>query len=184
MNKTDIGNFSKEEIIKLAAETGAKAALEKLNKERLEEQKQHKDRRYRNTKLLLENYRDFKAYSKNAVYSAQHSEDVVKVLDLMWDPHNQSEVTIESIKRSAVKTQIIMTHINSMLKVYEDISNASSDPADMRKYNILIDRYIADEIISVEKIADKYYVDTRTVFRDLAEALTRMEKLLFGMDMI
>ena len=184
MNKNSNDAFQKELVVKLAAEIGAKTALETFNKERLKEENRRSDQRYQNTKLLLENYRDLKAYSKNAVYSAYHSEDVIKVLDLMWDPHNKIEVTIESIKKSAVKTQIIMAHINSMLKVYEDISNTSPNPTEIRKYNILIDRYIGDDIITIEKIADKYSIDVRTAFRDLSEAITRMGKLLFGIDMM
>lgn len=58
--------LNQQEIVKLAAEAGAKAAMETLEKERQRDRREMADRRLRNTKLLLRNYRVFCAHVDNA----------------------------------------------------------------------------------------------------------------------
>ncbi|PSJ63496.1 hypothetical protein C7J99_31520, partial [Brevibacillus brevis] len=48
-----------EEVTKLSAETAVKAAIEFLEKEKQKQQKEKRDWRLRNTKLLLKHYRSF-----------------------------------------------------------------------------------------------------------------------------
>ena len=60
--------LEQQEIVKLAAVAGAKAAMETLEKERQRDRREMADRRLRNTKLLLRNYRMFCAHVDHAVY--------------------------------------------------------------------------------------------------------------------
>lgn len=170
------------EIIKLAAAEGARAALDKYKQEQKKLLTKVNDKRLHNTKLLLENYRDFKQCSENAKYSVEQAEDSIDFLDLMWDPYNRSDLEIESIKISAVKTTIMVAHIDGMLKTLEKLSSHSE--MDMRKYNILFDRYIADVPLSINKIAKKYNIERRTVYYDIDIAVSRMAKLIFGIDYV
>lgn len=184
MSESKKKELSTEEIIKLAAKHGADAAIEKMRKEEQRKEREWHNRRMKNTKLLLSNYRDFKAYSTNAVFSASQSEDIVDILDLMWDPHNRSEQIVESIKKSAVRTEIIMTHVDNMLSVYHRACMVSKKQEDHRRYEVLYDRYISDEPLTVDEIADKQRVDVRTIYLDLNAATGRMAKLIFGIDFI
>ena len=177
-------NLSQEEIIRQAAKAGAEAALATLEKERQKEVRNRRDKRLKNTKLLLSNYRNFKEYSINAIYAAEQAEDIIEILDLMWDPNNRSEQIVESIKKSAVRTKIIMTHIEGMLNTYQDICEKSKNPTDMRKYEVLYDRYISDEQHTVDEIADKHNIDPRTVYHDIDAAVNVMAVLIFGVDCI
>lgn len=170
------------EIIKLAAAEGAKAALDKYKQEQQKELSKINDKRLHNIRMLLENYRDFKQYSENATYNVEQAEDSIDFLDLMWDPYNRSDLEVESIKVSAVKTTIMVAHIDGMLKTLEKLS--SHNEMDMRKYNILFDRYIADVPLSINKIAKKYNIERRTVYYDIDTAVARMAKLIFGIDYV
>lgn len=69
------------EIVKLAAEAGAKAAMETLEKERQRDRKEVADRRLRNTKLLLRNYRVFQAHVANAVFEVEEYESPEEILE-------------------------------------------------------------------------------------------------------
>lgn len=170
------------DIIKIAAAEGAKVAIERYKREQRKELKKTNDRRLHNIKLLLENYRDFKECCKNAAYNVEQAEDSINFLDLMWDPYNRSDLEVESIKISAVKTSIMVAHIDSMLAALKTLSQ--NKELDMRKYNILYDRYIADEHLSINKLAKKYNIETRMVYYDIDIATSRMAKLIFGIDYI
>ena len=177
-------NLTQEEIIRQAAKAGAEAALATLEKERQKESRNRRDKRLKNTKLLLSNYRNFKEYSINAIYAAEQAEDIIDLLDLMWDPNNRSEQIVESIKKSAVRTKIIMTHIEGMLNTYRDICEKSKNPTDMRKYEVLYDRYISDEQYTINEIAEKHNIEPRTVYLDIDAAVNVMAVLIFGVDCI
>lgn len=176
--------LSKQEIIKLAAEIGARTAMDRIKQERLAERNKMKDRRHRNTKLLLENYRDFKMHSQKAVFAVEQATNAIDILELMWDPSHHSEAVIESIKKNAVKTKIIMAHVDAMLSVYQKLCQDSSDPADMRKYDTLVFRYISDTPMTCKEIAEVNHLEIRTVYRDLEEAIQKMECLIFGLDVM
>ena len=127
-------------------------------------------------------YRDFKSYSDNAKYTAEQAEDAIDILDMMWDPNNRSDLVIESIKASAVRTKIIMAHIDGMLNTYKELCERSTDPIQYRRYAILFDRYISDEQPTMDEIAAKYNIDKRTAYLDLDTATKRVAKLVFGID--
>lgn len=176
--------FNPEEIIKLAAAEGAKAGIEKYKAEQQKALQHRYDKRLKNAKLLLQNYREFKIYAENAKYTAEQAEDAIDILDLMWDPNNRSDLNIESIKASALKTKIIMAHIDGMLCTYRELCEKSQDPVQLRRYEVLYDRYISDEQMSMEDIADKQHIDVRTAYMDLNTATQRIAKLVFGVDSI
>ena len=183
-NMSEKSGFTQEEIIKIAAKAGADAAIAKIELARGKESKEWHDRRLRNADLLILNYRDFKECAANAIYDAEQSDEVVNILDLMWDPHYRSEQIIESIKSTAIRTKIIVTHIEGMISVYRTISFGAKNPVEKRRYETLYDYYIADVPLSISEIAIKQDVVPRTVYDDLKAASKRMATLLFGVDAI
>ena len=104
------------EIVKVAAKAGADAAMEHFRAEKLKEKRNRKDRRLHNTKLLIRHYRTFKEYVNNAVFEREESnEDALGAIEeLMWEPRVTADMVVESIKRSAARTQIIINHIDGM----------------------------------------------------------------------
>lgn len=171
------------EIIKLAAEAGAKAALETLEKEKKKALKSRHDRRLRNTKLLLRNFRMFKEHTENAVFEAsQLDESAIDILDMMWEYSNDSELFVESIKKSVARTKIIMTHVIDMLALYETYCTRSNKPEDARRYRVIDKLYISDKPMTVREIATMEGIDDRTVYKDVDAACEKLSALIFGID--
>lgn len=127
MSKPKKTSFSQEElnaIALVAGKAGAKAAVEEIRKEQQREKESRYDRRLGNTRLLLENYRMFKEHCSRAVFDAsQLDENAIDILDLMWGRDGSNFV--ESIKKSAQRTQIILRHIDEMLDAYSYFTERS-----------------------------------------------------------
>ena len=171
-----------EEIIKLAVKEGSKAGVEAYRKEQKKAHEKLSDRRLHNVHLLLKNYRELKQHADNAVYTAEQAEDAIVILDMMWDPHNRSAATVESIKGSLLKTKIIMGHIDSMIDIYRDMVYRSNNEVEIRRFNILCDRYISENYEKVTSLCNKYHLDKRTVYYDCDIAEKRLAMLIFGID--
>lgn len=178
--------MDEKDLIKLAAKAGAEAAIERLEKERQKQYKGRYDKRLRNTKLLLKNYKLFKQHLKNAIYEATQIEEdnAIDILDLMWDPHNNQDMIVESIKKSAVRTKVIIEHIDSMLDIYKLLCDRSSKPEDARRWRVLHSMYLSDEITLADDIAFREDVDVRTIYRDVDAACDKLSALIFGVDFV
>lgn len=190
MNKTEnqIPQYvilTKEEIAamqKEAAEIGAKAAMEKLEKERKSMYSKAADRRFHNTKLLLRNYRMLRENADNSIYGrSQMKESAADILSSMMNLYDD-EVIVDAIKRSATRTAIIVTHVNTMLELYEAYCEKSGNEPDRRRHETVNDMYIVERPLTVKEIAKKQHVSEETVYKDLKIATERLSALIFGVD--
>lgn len=178
---------TKEEMAQLmaqAGEAGANAAMKKVEEERKSSRKKIKDRRLRNTELLLRNYNMFKLSVENSVYTVRQAEEeqsANEILNIMMDKDGGEQV-VESIKRSCIKTITILQHIDTMLELYEIYCERSCDELDQRRYDVLIDRFITNPALSVKDIASKYNISKESVYSDLKVAKERVSSLIFGID--
>ena len=177
-------SLSQREIIKLAAEAGAKAALEQIEVQNEKNRKSRHYRRLHNTRVLLVNYRMLKEHIKYAVYDANQivQEKAVDILDLMWEKNNNSANFVESIKRSVERTVIIMNHIDNMLDIYKKLCQMSEKSEDMRKWSTINAMYLDAEPMTVTQIAELEHVDRRTVYRDIEDAIEKISSLIFGVE--
>lgn len=172
---------SQADIIRLAAEAGAKAGIEAYNKQRHTAQVEHVDRRLRNTKLLLRNYRMFKAHCENAVYEIEgQEENVYDILDRLNSDDN--EFYVESIKKSVARTVIMVRHVDVMLQLYEIYCYRSRNPEEQRRYKVIHSLYIAEDRMTISELADALGVTDRTIYRDIDIACERIAALIFGID--
>lgn len=171
------------QIIQLAAEAGANAALDAFEKKKNAEIKERHDRRLRNTKLLLRHYRSFKSHVQNAIYESdlQEDENTADILELMWE-NNSTEAVVESIKRSATRTKLIVEHTETMLNAYKMMCMRSGNDTDKRHWNVIYDMYIAEEMIPKEEIAERNHIELRTVYKDVDVACKKLSTLIFGID--
>lgn len=171
-----------EALVRLAAAEGAKAAMEAIEKEKQKERKSRHDRRLRNTKLLLRNFRMFKEHCRNAVFDAsQLDENAIDILDLMWN-RSGADNFVESIKKSVQRTAIIMQHITDMLGLYEAYCIKSAKAEDARRYRVIEALYIADAPLTAQQIAEREGIDLRTVYKDIDAAAEKLSALIFGID--
>lgn len=179
-----------EEMMAVIQETARKAAREGA-KEVIAEQTRKAagrcDRRLRNTKLLLKNYRMFKKHCTGAVYTdetgdhdGKEEETALELLDMMLQRNNA--ITVESIRNSCRRTKIMIRHIDSMLALYETCCERSKNEVQKRGYRIIKAMYIDDETKSIEQLAALESVSTRQAYRDHDAAVEKISALMFGID--
>lgn len=180
--------MDKTEIIKLAAEAGAKEALRYIDQHKRKQIKSRHDHRLRNTRLLLKHYRLLQEHSRNSVYSFKQLDDVDGAsadpdnpIDLLDQLDSLDHDTyIQSIKRSATRTKIILEHIDAMMGLYAVYCCQSSRKEDQRRYRVVQARYFNEQ--SVDDIAADECVDTRTIYRDINDGVETLSALIFGID--
>lgn len=170
-------------IYEKAAEIGAKEALKAYEQEKKKEQGKRADKRLRNTRLLLRNYHMLKEHAENSVFGrTQMEESALDILESMMSLYD-NEVIIESIKRSATRTAIIVTHIETMFGLYDAYCEKSQNrEIDRRRFDVIWDRYMAEPVLSVKEIAVKQNMSKENVYSDLKVAEERLTALIFGVD--
>lgn len=178
--------LSEEEINSMfdrAASIGAKEAMKRYEQERKRETTRRKDRRLHNTRLLLRNYRALKEHAESAVFSRSRMEgSALEILESFMQGED-SEVKIDSIKRSAERTAIMITHIDAMIGLYEAFCEKAKDGSlERRRYDVMWDMYIADVELTPDEIAEKQNISKNSVYADLRIATERLTALIFGVD--
>ena len=171
------------DIYEKAAAIGAKEALKTLEQERKKKQGKIADRKLRNTKLLLRNYHMLKEHAENSVFGrTQMEESALDILESMMNLYEDT-IIIESIKRSATRTAIIVSHIEVMFGLYQSYcEHTSSKEIDLRRYQVAWDMYMADDTLSAKEIAKKQNISVRNVYDDIKVATERLSALIFGVD--
>jgi hypothetical protein len=166
-----------------AARIGAEAALDFYAKEKQKEKRRRADRRLRDTKRLMRNYREIKIHAGDAIASLSEvgTEDFDFFQSIMED---HSEIDVAAIVVSRAKSAVILTHIDAMLAAYKVICAGSKRPEDMRRYRVLELLCLVDNPLTALDIAELENTDKRTVYRDFDMACEKMSALLFGIQWI
>ena len=164
-----------ERVIKVAAQT----AIEHVEKMEKEKRKKRIDRRLRNTRLLLTNYKNFKLQCTENITEIEQLDDpnLMEYLDT-------DDLVIESIKLSKQRTLVMVAFIERMIEVYRVISLTSGKQEESRKYETIKKLYFSEEEMTHEKVADVHKVTLRTVYRDVDSAVKTLSSLIFGVDSI
>lgn len=165
---------------------GVQAAADRMEEERRRERKGRYDRRLHNTRLLLKNYRALKHHALGAVYTGGHvneiRENAIDILDSLDDERIDDRLYIDSIKRSQQRTEIIIEHIDEMLRYWKiDCEQSGKDEA-LRRYRIIYDTYIGDDQVTAEELAQREHIEKRTVYKDIKAAMRPLSALIFGID--
>lgn len=171
-----------QELMEKAAIAGAKAGIDRYEMELKDRQKKHRDKRYHNTKLLLRNYRMLQINAENSVFGrSQMEESAADILDNMMNMYND-EVIVESIKTSATRTAIIVSHVKTMIRMYQICCEQSGNEIDKRRYDIIYGLYISDPKITRKELMDKWNISSDTTYTDEKIAIERLSALIFGAD--
>lgn len=121
------------------------------------------DKRYQDVRLLMRNYRKLKAYCSRI------------------DPEVLEVDVICSTQR---KTALMMSHVEKMLAAYKALCQRAETPDELRRWEVLYLRYMADNRMKIDDIADSLHVNKRTLYRDTERAMEDMAVLLFGIEAI
>lgn len=171
-----------QELMEKAAIAGAKAGIDRYEMELKDRQKKHRDKRYHNTKLLLRNYRMLRINAENSVFGRnQMEESAADILDNMMNMYND-EVIVESIKTSATRTAIIVSHVKTMIHMYQICCEQSGNEIDKRRYDIIYGLYISDPKVTRKELMDKWNISSDTTYTDEKIAIERLSALIFGVD--
>lgn len=170
-------------IYERSAVIGAQEALKRFEQERKNEIGQRADRRLRNTKLLLRNYRMLKKHAENSVFRrSQMDESAFDILESMMKSRD-NDVIINSIKDSAARTAVMVSHVEAMLGLYAAFCEKSPNKEiERRRYDVVWDMYIAEDTLSAKEIAQKKNMSKENVYVDLRVAVERLAALIFGVD--
>lgn len=171
-----------QELMEKAAIADAKAGIDRYEMELKDRQKKHRDKRYHNTKLLLRNYRMLRINAENSVFGrSQMEESAADILDNMMNMYND-EVIVESIKTSATRTAIIVSHVKTMIHMYQICCEQSGNEIDKRRYDIIYGLYISDPKVTRKELMDKWNISSDTTYTDEKIAIERLSALIFGVD--
>lgn len=171
--------LTREAVIKIATE----ATLKCLEKEKSKDTKVKRDKRLKNTRLLLENYTMLHDYSDNAVVSLKTAleREAGESLSLLWAIEQcDGDKLIESLKRSVTLTKTIMSHVDEMLRVYKNYCDNSHDPEAKRRYRVLEYRYVKN--IPAAEICENEHISQATYYRDNQESIKVLQVLVFGLE--
>lgn len=149
------------------------------------------NRNLHNTRKLLESYRAVKndiAHSDYDTMDAQHELRFKCVEDLMQPSMKSADSRMEKIMADEI-TRLKegawrIRQIERALDLLEEDCKRQGTPEAMRKYRILIDSYISDDIASQEEIAEREHISERMVRYDVQEALKMITPYLFTIDAI
>lgn len=173
-------NLNLDELIKTATEIGIQVGMEYIRKEKEARRKDRYDRRLRNTKLLLREYRRLKTHCTDAIYEIQHNP--IFLLDEIDEFEYDDQRYINSIKESTERTATIISHVDKMLEIYRQICEMSKYPEEQRRYSIIKAVYLDEEEKDIDDIADEHCINKRTVYKDINKAVESLSALIFGVD--
>jgi hypothetical protein len=164
------------------------AAGEVLNEYAKEQNRKDRNYWFGRTKLLLENYDDLKQHIAKAKDSAKEVLNSSDDIDLEGaDPYFENEydmdilaeepdVFINSIKRNRAATIVIMSHIDTNLKL---LSIKVSKEGNYEKYQLMKQIYFHGGEFTV--VADQFHVSEATARRWANDMIRQLSVLMFGM---
>lgn len=152
-----------------------KKAIKEAIKERDEQLlKEKKKKAFQNTRLLMKNYNAFKFCALNGVSEVDQLE---KSYDENDDVDDRDILYIDSIRRSKMKSLIMVCHIEKCMKQLEEYERQKGT---IEKY--LTFRYYFIDEMSYESIAEVHGTATITARRWVNELLNLLGVYLFGVD--
>jgi len=182
---SNFGNMSiveRQEIIELAALTATQTALKVYEKTTKQAKIKRSDMRLHRTDLLMKNYRALYNHCLDAVSEKRKIKDcAIDILDEI-EEYIDDELYIESIKKSAQRTIIIVSHVQKMLDIYQILAEKSKDPIQLRRFTAMYMRYVDETIPTIQRISEHLKIDRSVVYDDINIAFQTFGPLLFGID--
>lgn len=170
--------------LKAICQTAASEGVRAYREEHEKAEKERQNRVLNSAKTLVINYRRFKKMCEVSVYDKETTNemDLKEILELMSGRFRNTDFEVLSIKEKVVRTRMIMDHVDTMLKVYEQQCNASPDPEEARRFRIIKALYLDTTPAKAKDVAEKECITISTVYRDCDKAFRKLAVLFFGID--
>ena len=161
-------------------------AIEKYREVEFNAAQARYDKRKANTKLLLKHYRSLVEHCESATFTASQVDtddgySLAEILELI-NGNTSDRLKVESIRQSAIKTKIIIDHINTMINLYKSFCEQSPKDEDMRRYRVIYWLYLDEEPKTADELADEEYTEKRMIYRDVNIAVEQLTAFIFGID--
>ena len=142
------------------------------------------NRRRANTRLLLRNYRSLVDHCDSATYTTSQVDAgdgycLAEIIELINGSVSE-RFDVESIRQSAVKTRIIIEHVDAMINLYKTYCDKSPKEEDRRRYRVIYWLYLDYEPKTAFELAGMEHVDERTIYRDVTAAVEQLTAFFFG----
>lgn len=174
-----------EQLVAEGVAKGIKIGLEQAKNEEKLREKITFDIKFKNTRLLLKNYRKFVKFCEQATVSEKELETatVEEILDKLYCSAYDEVTMVQSILASKKRTEIMMSHIEKIIKFYIFDSDNSKNDEKNRRAHVLEDLYIKDKKQpAMSVLARRYHISERQVHRDKNDAIEEVAVLMFGID--
>lgn len=166
-----------------AQDIATTAALEALRQFRKEEKQNVKKNRLHNTGLLMDHYLEFIDYYEKIKYKGS---DIVDELEFdEQEMISQDDVIIYSIKRSKIRTKILICQIEAAVEMTENQMKAKNEAEKFEVVRLLyMDKELKDNKFNqrIQMIAERIKCGESTVRRWNNEMLNELSEKLFGVD--
>ena len=164
-------------------EVARAAAIEALKLQKDEERQRKRRNRFHNTELLLKNYLSLTEHFQNTQDSASGIPDLDELLEL--EGVELDDVIIQSIRRSRIRTMVMVRHIDTSLEVLRLKLVAKNQS---EKYEVIHKLYCDPELINtqwterIRLVAIAVRCGEASVKRWKNEMIEDLSILLFGVD--
>lgn len=187
MNEVILTEDQISHLIKLAAEVGAKTALDRAEREKVERKKLSAERRVESTKQLFKNYRTFAGIAQTAVYTVQTPEMRRTEIEALMTPGRYESLTVEAIKANAIRSEIMCAHIRSAMQIIKAHVDKFGTKTDKRRWRVTEQLYICmdEPRKTAQEIADEEGLsDESSVYRDFNAFCVVAAKYIFGVSAV
>ncbi|MDF2609058.1 MAG: hypothetical protein K0R92_532 [Lachnospiraceae bacterium] len=158
---------TKDENVEILIAKAVKTAIKEFNREQVVEKKR---KALHNTKILLKNYNKIMSSIEEAISEESQLHDSLRYDD-------EDEVYINSIRKSKLKSLIIIAHIDKALKIIEEDYKSKGTP---EKYQAFIDCFMHN--MTYEEAAEIYFTSKQSISRWVVDTTKQVSIQLFGID--
>ena len=162
-------------------EVARAAAIEALKLQKTEEREKIRKNKFHNTELLLKHYLGLIEHFENAQDKA--SEDLIEAFSI--EDMDDEEVIIQAIRRSRIRTKVMIMQIEICLGVLREKMIAKGQP---EKY-VVIEKLYLDPVKNLmslterkQIVAAEIHCGETSVWKWRNEMIDELSILLFGVD--
>jgi hypothetical protein len=160
------------------------AALEALREHQKAERDTVRRTRFHNTRLLMDHYLELVEHYENIKASASEVQDEFDE-DLTFDSINMDDIIINAIKRTKIRTRVMIRQIETVVAALKADMEAKGEPEKFDVIELLyMDTSKKDTKFAnrVDMVADEINCSPGTVRRWNNEMLDKLAIKLFGVD--
>jgi len=128
------------------------------------------EKKLRNVKILLENYR----------YLQNHLDIELPEIQ-MDDKLSGYQLSLYSLLGYRARSREMMEFVNDIFNQYKHICQSGTE-ADRRKYSIIDGLYLSEKHQSKQSLCERWNIDGSTLNRDEHKAMNELKVMLFGID--